>query len=181
MGKLVTPIDVMVMGEYLMYQPESGNLIWIKKPAKKVVVGHVAGFRKSGGSGYWMIKFMGRPYLAHRVCWAIHNGRDIPRGYEIDHVNGDKSDNRASNLRLALPHENKSNMECLRGVSGVRGVTWNKGKARWQAQISHKNKCIFLGYFEKLEDAKCARKEAEKAIHSDYAYAASRKLDEDHQ
>ena len=45
--------------------------------------------------------------------------------------------------------------------SGVSGVHWNKSANKWRAAIKYKNKHINLGYFEKLEDAGKARKDAE--------------------
>ena len=62
-------------------------------------------------------------------------------------------------------------------TSGVRGVSWHKGQNKWQARIGFKGKTILLGYFDDIEDAKAARKEAEE----EYFKAFIQKLDDEAQ
>jgi len=174
MPREVVPIDVELMREYIAYDPESGRMQWKKKPCSRIVVGADVGCVKSNKHPYIVFKLFGQVYLGHRVAWAIHNNSDIPCGHEIDHRNGNKSDNSASNLRLALPHQNKSNMDTAQGVSGLRGVTWDKSRKKWIAQISSQNKCLFLGRFDTKEEAYNARKSAEEVIQAEYSYEKSR-------
>lgn len=80
---------------------------------------------------------------------------------EIDHINGDKLDNRKNNLRLVTHQQNSMNMK-------GRGYHFEKAMKKWKAKITHKGKVIKLGFFEKEEDAKKARLEAEKKYFGEY-------------
>jgi HNH endonuclease len=122
------------------------NTRWAYKPA----------FTARATNGYPRGAIWGWQSNAHRVCWAIHYG-EWPR-HEIDHINGDTSDNRMSNLRDTT--QNQRN-KCIdpRNRSGVCGVSKEKGK--WRARISHGGKWLHLGFFADFADAVKARKEAE--------------------
>ena len=80
----------------------------------------------------------------------------------VDHINRDRLDNRKSNLRICSQQQNSMN----RGIqsnnnSGVVGVYWAKSRNKWCAQIMLNKKNIFLGYYEDMNDAIQARKQAE--------------------
>lgn len=79
-------------------------------------------------------------YKMHRVIL------DAPEGVHVDHKNGDKLDNRRSNLRLCNDSQNQANARfSTRNRSGYRGVVWRKSRQIWIAQIYVKNKQIYLG------------------------------------
>ena len=119
----------------------------------------VDGYRFSLSNGY--VTYSGtkdglRGKLLHRIIM------DNPEGQFIDHINRDPLDNRRDNLRIVSIQENSMNLSMSkRNKSGVSGVSWNKNRKKWVARIMYKNKHIHLGYFEKLEDARKARKDAE--------------------
>lgn len=174
-GNYTTPLNVFLLSEYLQYCPETGLLTWVKKPARRIMVGSVAGCKKSNDRPYVMLRFRGKMLYAHRVAWALYTGADVPAGKEIDHINGDHSDNRWSNLRIADARQNKANMSSARlASSGTRGVVWHKGSGKWQSQISHNNRCIYLGKFDSIEDARDARQKAEETHFGDYSFTKSR-------
>ncbi|HGV5927220.1 TPA: HNH endonuclease signature motif containing protein, partial [Escherichia coli] len=81
----------------LSYDDVLGVLRWKVSPSNNVKVGSVAGYIRS--DGYRMLTIDGVITYAHHVIWMINNG-EIPLGYKIDHINGVRSDNRLSNLRL---------------------------------------------------------------------------------
>ena len=112
------------------------GLRWIA-PGKARRVGDVAGCKSP--RGYWSVSFCrgGKPraLLAHRVVWALHTGED-PGHMQIDHANGDPSDNQVENLRLATQSQNNSNRAAMPGSSSRHcGVSWSTQKKRWRAQI----------------------------------------------
>ena len=85
-----------------------------------------------------------------------------PEGQFIDHINRDPLDNRRDNLRIVSIQENSMNQTMRKtNKSGVPGVHWCKSTNKWVAQIAYKYKHINLGRFEKLEDARKAREDAE--------------------
>lgn len=71
-----------------------------------------------------------------------------PIGKHVDHVNGDTTDNRRANLRLASRSQNMANTRKREGTSSkFKGVCWNKNCGTWQADIRANGKTIGLGQF----------------------------------
>ena len=107
-------------------------------------------------NGYLHGRILGIGFLAHRVAWAIHNG-EWPAG-EIDHKNGNRSDNAICNLRDVSATENRKNSR-LRSdnTSGACGVYWDKDLQKWRAAIGVSGKAVHIGVYTKKEDAVNAR------------------------
>lgn len=152
-------------GEYIAkrldYNPETGVFAWKTPTAKKLKPGDKAGTLHK--SGYIKIILDGIPYWAHRLAWLYYY-KEWPQGeaYQIDHINGDKSDNRITNLRLVTNEKNTRNhVKYAHNTSGVNGVCFNEQSRKWCAQIRVDGKQIHLGYFHFFEDAVKARKAAE--------------------
>ncbi len=104
------------------------------------------------------IHVCGKP--AHRLAFLYMTGK-IPK--EVDHVNGVRTDNRWENLREVTRRDNTRNAHMLKtNTSGACGVSWSTDKNKWRAQIAINHKNIHLGYFDNIQEAVCARKEAEK-------------------
>lgn len=75
-------------------------------------------------------------------------------GLEVDHINGDKSDNRKSNLRFCKHTENVMNRSLYKNNNtGLKGVSWHKTNKKYQAQIRKDNKQYYLGSFDNAMDA----------------------------
>lgn len=89
----------------------------------------------------------------------------------IDHIDGDPLNNRKSNLRFCTNAENTKNQRKKKNnTSGFKGVSWDKEKKKWAAQITVNQKKIWLGTFEdKVEAAKAYNKAAIK-YHGEFAY-----------
>ena len=119
--------------------------------------------------GYRKISVAGRNYTAHRLAWALHYG-DWPSG-QIDHINGNRDDNRIANIRLACNAENARNMVKKTGVSGYTGVSPN-GKG-WLAKIRVDGKQTCLGTYQTPEEAAEAYGKAEKMVNEDPDLLAS--------
>jgi len=169
MSKQISP-DPKTLRKLLRYDPESGKLFWRPRDVSLFKAEHdcrrwntrFANKPAGGinGCGYILLGLLGRKFFAHRVAWTIHHGA-WPAD-QIDHINGDKEDNRLVNLREATSQENLKNqkMPC-NNTSGVMGVYWHKPTANWRARIMVGRKYISLGYFDDFEDAAAARAKAE--------------------
>lgn len=112
------------------------------------------------GNGYLVAMADGVRFKVHRIVWLMHHG--VWPLQTIDHVNGDRSDNRIENLRDVDQVENSRNQkQRSTNSSGITGVHWNYIHRKWQASIYVMGKKIFLGRFSDIEAAGKARKEAE--------------------
>jgi hypothetical protein len=113
--------------------------------------------------GYLRAELGGQLWQAHRVVFALHHGR-WPDG-DVDHINGDPSDNIPANLR-DVPHAiNMRNMRLRRNNrSGHPGVRFDESTNKWIADIRGEGKRHHLGVFDSIEPAIAARNAAEKAF-----------------
>jgi hypothetical protein len=165
--------------QLLRYEPETGKLFWRERPASSFKpaarsaehraanwnaknAGRPA-FTSDNGDGYLTGRVLGNLYRAHRVIWAMHHGA-WPSG-DVDHINGNRMDNRIANLRDATKSENARNSAKRRdNTSGICGVCWHRHSGKWMVRIKAGGKSVFLGRFANLEDAVKAREMAEKRI-----------------
>ena len=114
--------------------------------------------------GYLYCWSDGRRMRHHVHVWEKANGA-VPSGYEIDHINGQRNDNRLENLRLVTRQENMRNAKKSKAnSSGVTGVSWNKAKKRWRAYVMVGYKQKSLGYYADWFDAVCARMSANNQL-----------------
>ena len=105
----------------------------------------------------------------HAEVWRLA-GKLIPAGQELDHSNGDKLDNRLSNLRPATRGQNQHNQKPRKGgASRNKGVYWHKRSGKWRAYITHNGKRIHLGYFTNEPDAGKAYDTAARRLFGEYA------------
>lgn len=116
-------------------------------------------------NGYVAVRKLGcRSQYIHRVIMGA------PDGTVVDHINGNKLDNRRSNLRICLQSENCLNHKVdARSTTGVTGVRWDKHRLQWAAQIAVGNRTIPLGRFNEFEEAVAARKAAEQKYHGKFS------------
>jgi hypothetical protein len=158
------------------YEPDTGKLFWKPRSEKMFACGdHGAkhncfvwnskyankqAFTSIDSKGYRQTNLGGKVLRAHRVAWAVYFG-EWPK-HQIDHINGDRTDNRIVNLRDVEEPENKKNQKKFKdNKSGVSGVCWHKRSKKWVAQIASGKKYYYLGLFETKEEAAIARKAAE--------------------
>lgn len=157
--------------ELLDYDPETGQFTNRITRNPRALVGQRAG--DPTGTGYWRVQINKSRYQAHRLVWLWAYGQFPDR--QIDHINGDRSDNRLANLRLATNKENHENVK-LRADSatGVRGVHLHTRGNRYIAQVCHNGVGKHIGSFRSLEDAQAAVRKARDSVftHHKTEYAA---------
>jgi hypothetical protein len=112
--------------------------------------------------GYRAVYVLGKQLYAHRVIWRMIHG-DVPE--EIDHINGDRADNRLCNLRGVSKAQNALNKRpSRRNSSGATGVHWSGASQKWTAEIQASGVREYLGVFSSKDDAIAARKAAEARL-----------------
>lgn len=130
---------------------------WAGKPALSSV----------NSSGYKCGRIFSRAYKAHQVVVALTQG-EWPLG-DVDHIDGDKANNRPSNLRLATRAENVRNVGKLsNNTSGFKNVSFDKTKNLWRAGVTVNGKRVYLGRFKKKEDAYNAFCERAEKLHGEF-------------
>ena len=114
------------------------------------------------GIGYRMMRAGGKEHPAHRLAFLYMTG-SMP--VEVDHINGVRDDNRWVNLRSTTRAENNRNKALYKNsASGICGVCWNKCAAKWHAHIKIDRKEHYLGYYDNIFDAACARMTAQNKL-----------------
>lgn len=150
--------------ELLHYDPETGIFTWLViANNNKALVGTVAGSLNK--PGYMMIGVDRKRYLAHRLAFLYMTG-EWP-SEQVDHINGERTDNRWCNLRAATEGENKHNIggPPRTNTSGYLGVSWDKSRGKWRAHIYLRNVQHHLGRFTTPEAAHAAYLAAKDKLH----------------
>ena len=152
----------------LRYEPETGALFWTK-PGHLVRAGDRADRLAHRGR---VIAALGTAIAAHRAAYLVMTGR-LPSAV-IDHINGDPSDNRWSNLREATHAENLRNRGAQRdNASGFKGVYFcDRGIRHYRAVIVLNKRKIYLGVFATPEEAHAAYCVAAEKYHGEFARVA---------
>jgi hypothetical protein len=144
----------------IKYDPETGIFTKLHKRGRPTK-DNVAGMLSSGG--YVRIGINGEQWLAHRIAWIIHTGKNTE--LQIDHINGVRHDNRIVNLREASAVTQSRNKRLLcNNQSGIMGVYMHPVNKRWVAQIGINGKAVYIGSYRTLDEARAARFAADKVI-----------------
>lgn len=134
----------------LSFDQDSGKLFW-KVRTGSSAAGSIAGTKNQ--FGYRQVSISGKRYFAHRIVWTLFNG-DIPEDKEIDHINGERDDNRISNLRLVSRSQNNMNTAVSkRNTSGCKGVCYHSGNRCWYARVFVNRKVVASGSFKDKDKA----------------------------
>ena len=124
--------------------------------------------------GYLTVRVDKKMVMVHRIIWEIERG-PIPKGFEIDHIDGIRNNNHINNLRIATRSENRWNAAIRKdNTSGVRGVRWHKGTKKWRAEITISGKTKLLGHFATFNDAVNLRRKEEIGLFGIFSPIACR-------
>lgn len=120
----------------------------------------------------WLIEYGYAQRLVKGIRIRMHREiMNATKGKYIDHINGDKLDNRKENLRFCTQRENSKNVKVERknNTSGYKGVAWKKQNKKWRASIFLNYKNIHIGYYDTKEKAALAYNEAAIKYHGEFA------------
>lgn len=145
------------MKRSLQYDPITGQFTWSNGDKLKT----------STCLGYLRINLGNEMCYLHRLAY-LFMAKTPPN--IIDHVNGDRSDNRWCNLREATRSQNMCNAKVsAKSKSGVKGITWCQRQGYWKTGLTLDGKYHHLGSFVNLEEAKTIMFEARKKLHKEFA------------
>lgn len=156
------------MNWHEIFTYSTGELLWKELPSRCVETNKRCAGKPVCGArerGYRRVVVSGKSYRVHRIIWEMHHG-PIPEKLVIDHINGNPSDNRIENLRLATHAENMRNMK-MHNTLGVKGVYRHKKK--YMSTIRTNGVSRYLGVYDTIEEAHAAYKIAAQELHGEFA------------
>lgn len=119
------------------------------------------------GKGYLVVSIRYKKYLVHRLAWIMHGRADVPF---IDHIDGDKLNNRIENLREADYVINNRNAGLRHdSTSGIKGVSWNKREKKWVGQVWRFGTLYRTKMFRDKDECAAAVRELRQALHGEHA------------
>lgn len=158
------------------YDKSSGEFFWRPRPLSMFKLPNSGrswnkrfAFKKAGRIdlfGYVVISFSGKKVKAHQLAYFIENGfcPDL-----IDHINGNRADNRIANIRPADMSQNGMNRSMdRRNKSGGKGVSWHKRAGKWQVHVRSRGVVRYCGLFNDIESAIEARAKAAHEMHGEF-------------
>lgn len=151
------------LGLSVQYDAKTGHFKWTDRPSNRVKIGDRAGTVNT--AGYRVITIKGKPFYEHRLAWFVHYG-EWP-AQEIDHINGDRSDNRIANLRCATHSQNSCN-KLRKNKHGYMGV-YRRSNGKYRSRIKIGNRIVNLGTFDTAKAAHLAYERAKPKAHGPFA------------
>jgi len=150
-----------------LYEYKDGNLYCKNLIGKNTrsKIGEKVGYRNK--EGYTLIKIKQKSYLLHRIIYFLHYGY-FPE--QIDHIDGNPSNNKIENLRSATGSQNCINKKLsIRNTTGFKNVTFIKSIKKWRVQIKTKGVTKHFGCYDNLELADLVAQEARDKYFGSFA------------
>lgn len=134
--------------ELVSYDQKTGNFYWLVDRGPRHI-GDKAGTITT--QGYCQMALDRKSYRSNRLAYLYMTGSHPT--YQIDHINGDRADNRWVNLRDVSPSENQQNRRrpAKTNKAGLLGVFYLKNKQKWTARIRTNKKDFYIGHFDTAE------------------------------
>jgi hypothetical protein len=149
-----------------LFEYRDGALFWRVSTTNSIKVGQKAGTAVND-AGYEMLGIGGKIYRTHRIIFMYHYGY-FPN--KIDHIDGNRANNKIENLRPATNAENSRNTKISkRNKSGIKGVCWANHVNKWMVQVRHGSSKKYFGLYDDLELAELVAIEARDKFHKEYA------------
>lgn len=148
--------------ELLHYDPDLGIFWWLVRNSQRAIEGSVAG---AVSNGYILIGVDGVRYKAHRLAWFYVHG--VWPEEQIDHINGNRSDNRITNLRESTNAKNQQNIWLPKSHNklGLLGVSKAYNGNGFYARLVVNGVAVFCRYFASAQDAHAAYMAAKRKYH----------------
>lgn len=154
--------------ELFTYSPD-GNLIWKVQKAKRTKIRTIAGWINTDvhGQKYMNIELDGKSYKLHRIIFMYHYGF-VPK--RIDHIDGNRLNNKIENLREVTASQNAMNSSVRKNSkSGFKNVFLDKTSGKWRVQFKINGKSYSFGSYEDLELADLVAQEARSKYQGAFA------------
>lgn len=119
--------------------------------------------------GYLIVRLFNKLYQVHRIVFEMANDQTLGDN-DVDHRDGNQSNNVPSNLRSATVSQNLMNTRMRSdNTSGLKGVYWSVGRNKWFAKLVVAGRQIHLGYHETRGLAAVARAKGAIRYHGQFA------------
>ncbi len=164
--RLERDLDLATLREFLTYHPETGLFTW-NINRRRYRAGSIAGTRRGGYVGIWVGGRGGARYFAHRLAFLWMTGK-FPE-HQVDHIDGDRKNNRWGNLREANQSQNNYNAKLYcTSTTGHKGVYFRRNRFVAAIGIGGRKK-KYIGVFKTVEEAAQAYAKALLEISGEFA------------
>lgn len=146
----------------VLYSPDTGEFAWIgPQPIRGKRRGRLG---MISGNGYLAVTIFGTLIYLHRLAW-FYMTKSWPAEL-VDHINGNRADNRWANLRESTFSQNSANSKLsAANKSGFKGVRQNKENGKWNSFVGHK----FLGTYSDIHEADEACRKYRERLYGEFA------------
>lgn len=149
----------------MLFNYDNGKLLWKKTTSNRAKVGSEAGSIQ--GRGYLAVGVNGTRYPVHKLIYLFHHGH-MPE--VVDHIDGNRLNNKIENLRGCTKAQNNMNTGSRKhNTSGCKNVFWVKSLSKWRVKVTAGKKQKYFGVYDDKELAELIAIEARNKHHGQFA------------